>query len=70
MISAPPQGASPGYSLDQLEQDVIFHALEQADGRRNRAAELLGISRRTLIRRLKAYGVGQTRVEGGGMQCN
>ena len=52
-----PLESSPSHSLDKLEQEVIFQALEQADGRRNRAAEMLGISRRTLIRRLKLYGV-------------
>jgi DNA-binding NtrC family response regulator len=52
-----PSESSPSHSLDKLEQEVIIHALEQADGRRNRAAEMLGISRRTLIRRLKLYGV-------------
>jgi transcriptional regulator with PAS, ATPase and Fis domain len=59
--------SSPSHSLDKLEQEVIFHALEQADGRRNRAAEMLGISRRTLIRRLKVYGVnpGRPFVSGG-----
>jgi len=45
------------HSLNRLEQEVIFHALEQAAGRRDRAAAMLGISRRTLIRRLKLYGV-------------
>jgi DNA-binding NtrC family response regulator len=49
------------YSLDKLEQEVIFHALEQAEGRRDRAAEMLGISRRTLIRRLKLYGINPSR---------
>ncbi len=49
----------PPHSLDRLEQEVILHALEQADGQRTRAAEMLGISRRTLIRRLKIYGVTQ-----------
>jgi DNA-binding NtrC family response regulator len=53
--------SSPSHSLDKLEQEVIIHALEQADGRRNRAAEMLGISRRTLIRRLKVYGVNPSR---------
>ena len=53
----PPPDSSPSHSLDKLEHEVIIHALEQADGRRNRAAEMLGISRRTLIRRLKTYGV-------------
>jgi DNA-binding NtrC family response regulator len=53
--------SSPNYTLDKLEQEVIFHALEQAEGRRDRAAEMLGISRRTLIRRLKLYGINPTR---------
>jgi len=48
-------------SNDRLEQDVIIHALEEADGRRNRAAQMLGISQRTLIRRLKLYGVKPSR---------
>jgi DNA-binding NtrC family response regulator len=53
--------SSPSHSLDKLEQEVIFQALDKADGRRNRAAEMLGISRRTLIRRLKLYGVNPSR---------
>ena len=66
-----PSESSPSHSLDKLEQKVIFHALEQADGRRNRAAEMLGISRRTLIRRLKLYGVNPGRpLVCGGMGVN
>jgi len=49
------------YSLDRAEQEMICQALEQAEGRRKRAAELLGISRRTLIRRLKVYGINGSR---------
>ena len=63
--------SSPSHNLDKLEQEVIFHALEQADGRRNRAAEMLGISRRTLIRKLKLYGVPPSRtLVCGGMRVN
>jgi DNA-binding NtrC family response regulator len=60
-VVSQPVETAPDYSLDKLEQEVIYHALEQADGRRNRAAELLGISRRTLIRRLKLYGINPAR---------
>ena len=60
-FTSPPAESEPNYSLDKLEQEVICHALEQTDGRRNRAAELLGISRRTLIRRLKLYGINPAR---------
>jgi two-component system response regulator AtoC len=56
-----PEEDSPSHCLEKLEQEVIIHALEQAEGRRSRAAEMLGISRRTLIRRLKLYGVNPTR---------
>ena len=53
---APKAHADSDYSLERLEQEVIFHALANADGRRDRAAAMLGISRRTLTRRLKVYG--------------
>jgi transcriptional regulator with PAS, ATPase and Fis domain len=49
------------YRLGQLEQDVILDALAHTAGRRDRAAEMLGISRRTLIRKLKVYGVASAR---------
>jgi len=41
--------------LNQVERQMIFHALEKFDGNQGKAAESLGISRRTLIRKLKAY---------------
>jgi transcriptional regulator with PAS, ATPase and Fis domain len=56
----------PNFSLDDLEQEVIFNALAQTEGRRDRAAEMLGISQRTLIRRLKEYGVRPTRTNASG----
>jgi transcriptional regulator with PAS, ATPase and Fis domain len=51
----------PDCTLGRLEQEAIFDALAQTEGRRDRAAELLGISRRTLIRKLKVYGVPRAR---------
>ena len=63
--------ASPAYSLDKLEEEVILHALEQAEGRRKEAAELLGISPRTLMRRLKTYEANQSRrPDCGSLDCN
>ena len=38
------------------ERELISKALEEAGGNQGRAAEILGISRRTLINRLDAYG--------------
>ena len=45
-----------GLSLDGLERDAIFEALRKTGGRCQQAADLLGISRRTLSRKLKQYG--------------
>jgi DNA-binding NtrC family response regulator len=44
----------PGFSLDQLERDVIHQALAQAGGNKAEAARLLGITRRRLYSRLKS----------------
>lgn len=46
----------PGPNLDGLEKRMILEVLEQTGGHHQRAAELLGISRRTLSRKLKLYG--------------
>ncbi len=43
--------------LGGLEEQVIREALEKSGGRQDLAAGLLGISRRTLLRRLKEYRV-------------
>ncbi len=43
--------------LDEIERDAILNALKEAGGNRTRAAEILGISRRTLIYKLRAYGL-------------
>lgn len=43
------------YSLDGLEQQTIRRVLAQTGGHQQKAANLLGISRRTLIRKLKLY---------------
>ncbi|HEY1940261.1 MAG TPA: sigma 54-interacting transcriptional regulator [Candidatus Angelobacter sp.] len=41
--------------LDQVEKRAILQALDKCDGNQGKAAEALGISRRTLIRKLKVY---------------
>jgi two-component system, NtrC family, response regulator AtoC len=43
-------------SLEGLERDAILRALHKTGGRCQQAADLLGISRRTLSRKLKLYG--------------
>lgn len=47
--------SAPVISLDRVERESIERALESTSGNRTRAAELLGISRRTLIYKLKRY---------------
>jgi DNA-binding NtrC family response regulator len=42
--------------LETLEREAILRALEQTGGQRQKAAALLGISRRTLSRKLRQYG--------------
>ena len=44
-----------GADLNQVERQMIFQALERFGGNQGKAAQALGISRRTLIRKLKAY---------------
>jgi DNA-binding NtrC family response regulator len=47
--------AERGLGLAELERDYIFEVLRRAGGNKTRAAELLGIPRRTLYRRLDEY---------------
>jgi len=51
----PQQTDSPATDLDGIERRMIFKVLEQTGGHHQRAADLLGISRRTLSRKLKLY---------------
>lgn len=46
---------SPGRSLSDIEKEMILRTLEETSGNRTHAAEILGISRRTLQLKLKKY---------------
>ncbi len=49
---------SSGICLEELEQNMIRQALERTHGNRSRAARLLGLTRDTLLYRLKKYAIG------------
>lgn len=44
-------------SLDRMEKHAILETLMKTNGHQQRAADMLGISRRTLSRKLKLYGM-------------
>jgi two-component system response regulator HydG len=46
-----------GMSLQEVEKALILKTLEDTGGNRTRAAEILGINRRTLQNKLKEYGI-------------
>jgi len=50
------------HTLQDLERNAIIRALETAGGDRTRAARLLGIGKTTIYRKLKEYGLEETRV--------
>jgi DNA-binding NtrC family response regulator len=47
----------PGMTMAEIEKEAIRRTLEQTGGRRGRTAEILGISVRTLHRKIKEYGL-------------
>jgi transcriptional regulator with PAS, ATPase and Fis domain len=54
-IRLPPEGLS----LEELEVALIRQALARAGGNKTRAAELLGLTRHTLLYRLEKYKIGE-----------
>jgi transcriptional regulator with PAS, ATPase and Fis domain len=56
-LGSPRGSANPLKSLDDLERDAIKATLEQTHYKIGRAAEVLGISRKTLLEKRKKYGL-------------
>jgi DNA-binding NtrC family response regulator len=57
LAAAPATGS--GRSLEELERAHILQLLEECGGNRSRVARILGISRRTVHRKLCQYGLGE-----------
>jgi DNA-binding NtrC family response regulator len=55
--TAPAPAEAPLPTLEQVEREHVERALRVAEGRRARAAKLLGISERNLYRKLREYGL-------------
>ncbi len=55
--AAPAGGAGKKRTLAELEREYIAEVLDLARGRKSRAAEILGISRKTLLEKRKKYGL-------------
>ena len=64
-VSTARKSVSLDSGLDEMEKRAILMALEKSGGNQGRAAEALGISRRTLIRKLKSYREEGTEAAGG-----
>ncbi|MBQ8277635.1 MAG: hypothetical protein IJY00_04235, partial [Bacteroidaceae bacterium] len=54
-----PESQEVSASLEDLEKDMIRKALTQTGGNRRQTAARLGISERTLYRKIKEYGLEQ-----------
>jgi DNA-binding NtrC family response regulator len=55
--SAPDGLAAPCTDLEELERRTILQVFEQVEGDKEKAQKLLGISRATLYRKIKRYGI-------------
>lgn len=56
-FGTPSAAPSPGLSLEEVERTMIQQSLAANNGRRKAAADQLGISERTLYRKIKEYGL-------------
>jgi DNA-binding NtrC family response regulator len=58
-----PSSPAPPATLDELERQHILRVLDETGGNRERAAAILGISARTLYRKLREYETNTIRTE-------
>ncbi len=62
-----PADSSPSFPLSHVtakaEKEHILKILRSTDGNKTRAADILGISRKTLWKKLKAFGIDFNEIE-------
>ena len=60
-------GSAPSFPLSHVtakaEKEHIIKILKSTDGNKTRAADILGISRKTLWEKLKAFGIDFNKIE-------
>jgi sigma-54 dependent transcriptional regulator, flagellar regulatory protein len=54
-VEMPDEGFCLDMAVREFERELISRALKKAEGVKNKAAQLLGIKRTTLIEKLKRY---------------
>ena len=59
-LKEPRLNLAAGRSLKEVEKEMILRTLDETGGNRTHAANILGISRRTLQIKLKEYGINPT----------
>jgi two-component system, NtrC family, response regulator AtoC len=59
----PPEVRPLQTALKEFEREYLLRAITQANGKRIRAAEMLGISRKSLWEKLRQYGLGDADIE-------
>jgi two-component system response regulator HydG len=57
-LPAPGEPSAPGgpRTLEDIEREAILATLQRTEGNKSKAAEMLGITRKTLYKKLKTYG--------------
>ena len=66
-LTRPPAGEGPGErqtlheARDQFERDLILRTLAEQQGNMSRTADVLGVERSNLYRKMKAFGIAPSR---------
>jgi two-component system nitrogen regulation response regulator NtrX len=55
------RGGSPYEARDRFERDLILKTLGEQQGNMSRTAEVLGVERSNLYRKMRAFGIAPTR---------